>query len=372
MKNLLCILILSIQHVLSAQVTTDYEGHWDWCIIHEFNPISNSWKPNYSRITRTYNGFGQLEMYLSDRFDSINNIWNESSKTINVYNNSNQLIESKRSYLYSGVWDVRYKTLFFYAGNLRIQKKQEIKSISGFWEEKTKVTMSYNLNDDLNEVIEEHYVDSNWVKKTKTTYSYNSDLLNTEQQIYNWVSASSMWNLGAEKMFIYTDSLLSTVHLYNYVYNSSRLEYTYNADGQMIERAYLEFDSYSNTWKGNTRNVFFYDTDHRLEFIENYNWNHDLNTWKLSTKVNYYYHQPLNIPTVNETLNLYPQPCQSVLNLENLPSNRTINIYNINGQLINGYVDDESRINTSEYESGVYILECITPSTTIRQKFIKQ
>ncbi len=372
MRYIILILIVCIQHMVYAQSEVSFPENWDWAIERKYNNVTNTWHPNYTRITRTYNFNGKVEMDLSERFDSVSNVWSQSSKKENVYNNADEHIERIYSYMYNGSWDARYKTLFFYTNNLRTERVQEIKSF-GAWEQKTKVTMSYSQDDNLDEVISYSKIDSNWIHGSKTKYFYDANLLNNETEYYSWDTTYSVWNLGAIGLLSYTNNLLTQKHLHNFIYRDAKLEYTYNTDGLLNERAYYEWNAQSATWKGNTRNIAYYDTDNRLEFIENYTWDDIINFWELDSKVYFYYNEPLILQGISESFNLYPQPCESELNIENLPEYNSINIYDISGQKVLGYKNNgEHILQMHQFMSGVYILECVTSSKIYRQKIIKR
>ena len=85
------------------------------------------------------------------------------------------------------------------------------------------------------------------------------------------------------------------------------------------------------------------------------------------------------LKTNNEQLTIYPNPVQSVLNIHTSSAfngEATVNIYNITGQkLLSKTISlsnsTDKSINLSDLNSGMYLLEILNNSKSVRSKIIK-
>ena len=74
--------------------------------------------------------------------------------------------------------------------------------------------------------------------------------------------------------------------------------------------------------------------------------------------------------TMANTLNVYPNPCHSILNINNIQPNTTIEVYNVYGQTIRSFIaqDEQMQINIQDLPAGIYLLQ----SENGCQKIIKK
>ncbi|RXM51939.1 MULTISPECIES: zinc-dependent metalloprotease [unclassified Chryseobacterium] len=85
-----------------------------------------------------------------------------------------------------------------------------------------------------------------------------------------------------------------------------------------------------------------------------------------------------NMLAVSEAANnvkkvhIYPNPVEDILNVKNVPSNATYEIFNAPGQLISKGTIDDGRINVSSLVKGVYFITVNGKDINNRTKFIKK
>jgi len=77
---------------------------------------------------------------------------------------------------------------------------------------------------------------------------------------------------------------------------------------------------------------------------------------------------------LKESISIYPNPTIEVLNIESSGvAIENVKIYDINGRLVKEIkINDESQINVSQLQKGVYIIEMKTSMGVLRKKLIKQ
>jgi len=79
-----------------------------------------------------------------------------------------------------------------------------------------------------------------------------------------------------------------------------------------------------------------------------------------------------NIPTIKNELQLYPNPFQSMINIQGNISQYSYKIYDVNGILVKeGKNESQAYINTDGLKHGIYFIEIETKYKSIRQKMIK-
>lgn len=114
------------------------------------------------------------------------------------------------------------------------------------------------------------YNDPNeWLCNYKEAYSYANGK-KTEMIMYDFDSYTKTLSLSYKKVYVYANDLLSEVD--HYVYNhassswatqiSSKVTYTYNANGQIVTEIKQEYKS--GAWKNSTKYVYEYNENNQL------------------------------------------------------------------------------------------------------------
>jgi len=71
-------------------------------------------------------------------------------------------------------------------------------------------------------------------------------------------------------------------------------------------------------------------------------------------------------------IQIFPNPATNIINLQGIPENSTIHIYDINGKLLLTKQETINQIDISNFQSGVYTLQIIGNNEVITHKLIKK
>ena len=72
------------------------------------------------------------------------------------------------------------------------------------------------------------------------------------------------------------------------------------------------------------------------------------------------------------TMQLYPNPVQSVLSVQSQESIKSLQLYDISGKLIFTSEKNVNQIDFSNYTNGIYFLKISTASASVVEKILKE
>jgi len=88
-----------------------------------------------------------------------------------------------------------------------------------------------------------------------------------------------------------------------------------------------------------------------------------------STNCNYV--TSLEESTIENKLNIYPNPSSGIFNISTMENVQAVEVYGMNGQQIKGISIRENEINLTEYPNGIYFVRVIAENGLITKKLIK-
>lgn len=197
----------------SSKTVTEYDGTTANKTLEESYSWSKDHYVGQSCVRTTYSG-GKAVSVTNYTWDDTKREWFESEKNENTYFGST-LTQTSSLKLEDGVW-VGYQTLYTYT------------------------------NGKLTESLTQQFNDPDWVNYTRTRNEYNDkgDIIATYEEEWNisqWVLNHKTWT-----------------------------EFGYNEQGDMIEKT--EFDSVPGEKIGTSRNVYTYNSDHRVTLSQHFVW----------------------------------------------------------------------------------------------------
>lgn len=367
-----------------------------------------------SKATYVYDGKNLTEN-LVQFYD--NGTWVNSYKLVLKYNANDELVKEEILDWFDNQWNVSYglgreyiqisadtvmiiDSMWNGSGYEAVQKVDEIfvsgsKDLSvmimympnaagSSWEESYKESYSYDGNGKLTNILKQNWNGSDWINFMQNT-EYVFDTIANQVSSFvtqTWNNAMQTWNnysvdstqyldfksivntayyfgpsglIPSTRMMYLNDEYMNQVLAKQEIWNTqmgsweamlhNEIEYTYSNDSLILQQIYLGLNNY-NVLDSNYKKVFVYPT------TTGYN----------NTKTFDY--------------SLFPNPTKDVLNIKLSNVHKTekviLNLKNISGQLIesSSFTGNESKLDVSALNTGLYLLEIITETGSQSSKFI--
>lgn len=376
---------------------------------YERDTITNIFKPEY-KIEITYNETQKL--LIASIYDKLNSIWKPQNKCILQFNSNNYITETsqykwkqnqwfvaetKSEYIrnsndsitqfitykadtISNIWLNLNKNENSYNNNLKTQSiEYQWNATNSIWQPIKKYEFTYNNSKLLILLMSYNWNSSNtiWEPNSKSEFTYNNLNLITEKYYY-W--ASSQWNINTTKTFAY-DYLNNLISLFeDFSEHTDRFTtYTYNLTYKNADIAFPSLYVWntinwalSNPWS-NYYKPFYQDFNYMLTKIDEYD-----------GSMNYLgsvYYNFSNIDINNSIYSspkaefkLYPNPTTDYININGVSNKYKANIYSLSGKLILSIdcYSTDYKINVSDLESGIYIMQLQTDNVFASKIFVKQ
>jgi len=341
---------------------------------HEWREPDNEWFLDLRR-EYSYNENGDLLFYEYNRWDS--NEWETLRRTVNVYDNINNLIESTVYKKYSNEneydWTIIERNEYNYDANNFIIEKIEYKdwnNISENWDTILKYTYlnnpignpteavvllwnqslqdwrndsliitTYNSNSDILEIVKSIWQSNQWMNSKRYTYSYNSNFLKTEELTQDWES--------------------------NYWMNFERITKEYNEYNNLT---LYKLDYWYNGWYSEIEDIYEYDEYQNLIHYVGY-YTYDF------TEMYFYYSEydielSINENELQNKIIIYPNPATEIINIKGNKEDVNVVIYDLSGkELMN--VITKSKVDISLLQKGIYIIKILDNIGMSNVKMIK-
>lgn len=241
------------------------------------------------------------------------------------------------------------------------------------WEDKERATFMHNGTIDTSITIEESSNGSAFEFRSKIVYQAGKNVNEYAYERYTWLSGQ--WNLRNKNFYYLANGRIDSVVQYNFTstVDSTRVGYQlfYYSSG---------LDS-TLTWELNTiTGAFELDDKVSIEQKENgktkrfalYDFNSG--SWSKSATFTYSNGLPSGLSESNsrEIFSIFPNPATTYLQLEaqSGESFRYAIITNLTGQKVKE-VTNETRIDITDLEKGLYTIQLFTSKGSSFQKFIK-
>ncbi len=119
-------------------------------------------------------------------------------------------------------------------------------------------------------------------------------------------------------------------------HKSKKWDYTYDANGNLTEVIYYNWDTITSTWIFGGKGVYFYSL-------------HEISSVELESEL--------------KDINIYPNPTTGILNISGL-QNTDIQIYDLTGKLLIDKHQVDNQINVSNLQKGIYTLKITNETGT--------
>ena len=304
---------------------------------------SNTFINNNSRIIKKYDQFNNLTLDLGEVWNSMNNTWESSWKTIDEFDSRN----NPTFYAFmlwndsTNQWDTRFGTKSTYTyntnGDILTIVLEIFNDDIGDWEILDKKIRNYNSNGFWISTISQFYNGTTWENEFKEEYSVNTNGEWTEAFIYSW--DGSAW-VSDSKLIDITWYNFADFKLAGYIFqsfngvfyvNEQKYTGTYHTNGDYLLdlfevwngtgwensfRMYNVYDSKDNitesmvqewilmNWIINDgyKAAYSYDNDDKILNYEEEFYNADTETWEDPYKYIYLYNTSVFSAGVDVTI----------------------------------------------------------------------
>ena len=287
---------------------------------------------NYNRRNiRNYDQFNNQILDLTEVWNSMNNTWESSWKTINEFDSKNNLTyEANMSWNTStNQWDTEWGGKAIYAyntnGNILTVVREEFNNTTGNWENTEKEIRNYNSDGFWISTIYQIYSGTAWENEYKEEYSVNMSGEWTEAIVYSWDGSAWVSDFKVIDITWYNFADLKfsgyIIQSFNGVFyvNEEKYTGTYHTNGDYLLdlseiwngtgwenyfRRYNVYDSKDNVtesmaqeWNGTNwvmgyygnKAAYSYDSDDKILSYEEEDYDADTETWENTNKYIYLY-----------------------------------------------------------------------------------
>lgn len=239
----------------------------------------DEWLCNYKEEYSYANG-KKIEMIVYD-FDSYAKTLSPSYKKVYVYDN--ELLSEIDHYVYdhaSSSWAMQISS---------------------------KATYTYNANGQIVTELKQEYTSGTWKNNTKYVYEYNENnqLISKTQSL--WTTTSSGGYFTEQYQFQYTyDTNGNLLQCKNCTWQGtsypsgwvsySIYAYSYSASNQLLSRIITRLNKNTQQWEGFDKLEYDYDADGDIYRVTDWDWDDATNDWTGYRRY-YYYHHGKSAPT---------------------------------------------------------------------------
>lgn len=348
--------------------------------------IDSAWYDDTKTIMDYSNNLLLKETYYL--YDKDSNSWLYSGKSVNLYNQDNNLISISRyfmadtSEILSSKQEITYDENNNIVFTLNAFYAYDSTLISG-----QKSYFTYNRDNLPIESLYEIYSASIgliWKPVNKSEYTYNSNNLRVSSYCYKYLDSVN-WKLNSIDSVFYDNNLNQVeVKTYSEFYNTMLcnkkykkiFNYNYNKDDilklpkDLGYMSIIESDKHNNML---TNSIFSISSDPSQE----YTWEHDTINFSYSSKT-IYVSLPENIRYDDNKFMVYPNPAvnQAAITVNGISQEAEISIMDIQGKIIkrirNKPIDNNLylSIDVSNLNKGIYIINIRSEKYSQTKKLI--
>lgn len=358
------------------------------CNIETYYTIYNSNVAIATRTESTYNTDKALTVQQISNWDNFFNALLNIRRTRHTYSPNKNLIETYVDQWNnnSNGWGFFHRSNYIYSsGILSNSLTENWNNSTSSWGNYSKTTFTMSGTVPLIEVYQNWYPPSTWKNsyRISRTYDVFNNLLSL---IYQYWTPNNTWENSDKITFTYDGNHNVLSNLYkiwdvpgNTWKNGSRYTATYDSHNMPLTELNENYDQQSNSWYTQSKflHVYTYDSKNNLSSVLDKSWNNPTNSFVNSTRSLMYY----NCTTVGtheisgreNTLVVYPNPANALLNIKTETDYSQILIRDIRGALIFSAPACEN-LNTSGLEKGIYFIQLLDKNKTVvsTQKFVKE
>lgn len=337
--------------------------------------------------------------------------WETSSRTDFYYDrNGNDSLDEYLVYFQNlGTFQKRQLRHHYFnpTGRMDSLLRERWEGIPGAYVPRFRQLNHFNNQGLLDTTLELMNTTGNWFMDGRTSYSYNS--ANAELRRTFEYHTNAIWEpVSLDSSFYDSQGQLERKRSYSYdslgnLYLSRERHYKYDINGK-IDRI-IHFRQLSSGWDSNsveqyiyapngilseeryililpgshnptTRKLYTYLANGAIDttYFSSLMWD-STNTWITNSKVGYTYsNNPVNIEEYFSAIEIYPNPVEDLLSLNNMPlKEKRICLRSLDGLLIRQFTIQERsfKLPTSYLKPGVYLLQLNIGELTYFRNIIK-
>jgi hypothetical protein len=328
---------------------------------------SGNWLKS-SLITNTYDVSNYLTNNLTQIWDVPSLSWQNGSQTVYT-NNPDGTANLSVTQTWDGVsaWNNLIRSTYTYNSSKKVLTTTgEIWFVS-IWMNTSRSTNTYDGSGYLTNTLNQSWdiISSTYKNSSQTNYTNNPNGTVSQWINQTWDGVSA-WNNTQRLTNTYNSSnkvLTSVYEQYtagNWV-PQTRLSYTYDGSGFLINILSQLWDAGSSTWKDNTRDNYTNNPDGTTSQVVGQKWD-GISVWNNTDRLTFGYSQPTAVSDITgeEDFTIYPNPAFDVITIKaNININgSTYSFTDQTGKLVlQGILTDETTsIDITRLVKGVYFL----------------
>ena len=262
---------------LTGRQVHSYDGKGNLVLITMDEWSGGAWVA-YTKQEATYDENGNRLSVTTSEYDGTK--WTYKEKYEFKYNDAFKQTEYTHYLWGTTDWTPFARYLYTYTTNNQMATETFQQYVSGAWKDLKRTSYTYYTNGMLKSEVVENYKDGAFVNYRMTYYEYNSALQQTLAEVSLW---DADWVPDYKYMRTYTDGLLTLVHRQDYnktksVYvDNTKVSISYTDDGLVKEE--LTTSYLSSTWRNTTRIQNTYDAQgNKTKKTQQY-WDADNGVW---------------------------------------------------------------------------------------------
>jgi len=368
---------------------------------------------NNKKINSEYNSEGKVVKEIIQVWSKDDKKWINSKKHELKYNDDGYKIEYISLIWINDAWQNSFKKSIFYAADnkvVSILNQYWNKSVDD-WENYIQYSYTYDGQNRIKEVGQSwDTLSKNWFDFEIVNKRFEENLLVEEQRMY-YSQDTSVKDSGFKTFKEYnpnkklslvtklkwipdTNSWQNIKKIY-YTYNSGKTtiiskwdntklewikdvyyQYLLNEDGQTKFSIKKKWSETKESWENVNKNERKYDDfKHNINSNE-YLWDTDSESWNLTSRTDYFWSKfttslARDLPKYD--FDFYPNPVTDILflNIDYLPENATIQVFDINGKMLKNIITKSANeIDVSNFHKGSYFLRIVTDERIFSKLFV--
>lgn len=284
-------------------------------ILYSWNTTTSKWEKSY-RYTSHYNGTGDMDTMVTEKYDNGTSQFVKYKKEWRVYDAGHQPLEE---------WFQVYST----ADSKWINEEKVFRTYTGSGKVATYQNMKIN------------FITKDWQNDSRVEYDYNSEGKYLSVKAYKWNNTNKVWDYSSRENYVYsTNSYYSVSEIYDNTgkvwIGSWKTMAVLLPQGWPAETTTQQWDVNTNAWVNKYKRSWDYNSHGYGVYTLGSIWDAAGNKWKFSGRAWHYYENWSGIlEHAAMEMQVYPNPVQDRLSIRtgiDFPAMATIQILDLTGK----------------------------------------
>lgn len=317
--------------------------------------VGSLWAPQFKDIY-TYSATNKVLMETSQDYNDLTQQFETDYVGTYTYNTNDNLTEILFKEMINGTLVNEYKASLTYNGTT-VASLIETEWIASQWVMTYRSTITYNGNGTIAKIDDDIYVNGDWELDTRVLFSYDANNKISQINYETWDGSS--WEVEETISYTLDANGNRTSETDTYDSNSIITTYTYDMSALM--------SNFANPFRDKTGVDYFTEDQPFVNKI--------LESNSSDNRTIYNYTSTLSIDdaiiSAKNSVSVYPNPSNSIVNIDSKVSIDTIEFYDLLGKKV--LTSQSSQTDISGLMDGVYTLKIITINGGVdTKKLIKQ